>query len=135
MSKGKPLRLADSTARSPENFASRASGGKRPGPVSSAMNTDFFWVGRVPLLKWQWLSKPTVPFWGRCTIYFRTYFSGDWDVHSGYRVLTHVQIDYRTKGLSLLVFVCSPRATRERQTHPWRVFLGELPRLQHVGVS
>ena len=25
-----------------------------------------------------------VPFWGRCTTHFRTYFSGDWDVHCGY---------------------------------------------------
>ena len=29
-------------------------------------------------------SKPTVPFWGRCTTHFRTYVSGDWDVHWGY---------------------------------------------------
>ena len=25
---------------------------------------------------WLWLSKPTVPFWGRCTTLFRTYLSG-----------------------------------------------------------
>ena len=25
-----------------------------------------------------------VPFWGRCTTHFRTYFSGGWDVHWGY---------------------------------------------------
>ena len=26
-----------------------------------------------------------IPFWGfRCTTHFRTYFSGDWDVHWGY---------------------------------------------------
>ena len=25
-----------------------------------------------------------VPFWGRCTTHFRTYFGGDWDVHWGY---------------------------------------------------
>ena len=25
-----------------------------------------------------------VPNWGRCTTHFRTYFSGDWDVHWGY---------------------------------------------------
>ena len=25
-----------------------------------------------------------VPFWGRCATHFRTYFSGDWDVHRGY---------------------------------------------------
>ena len=29
-------------------------------------------------------SKPMVPFWGRCTTHFRTYFSGGWDVHRGY---------------------------------------------------
>ena len=25
-----------------------------------------------------------IPFWGRCTTHFGTYFSGDWDVHWGY---------------------------------------------------
>ena len=25
-----------------------------------------------------------IPFWDRCTTHFRTYFSGDWDVHWGY---------------------------------------------------
>ena len=36
-------------------------------------------------------SKPMVPFWlvGEFTTHFRTYFSGDWDVHWGYGVLTH----------------------------------------------
>ena len=34
-------------------------------------------------------SKPMVPFWGRCTTHFRTYFSGDWNVHWGYGILTH----------------------------------------------
>ena len=33
-------------------------------------------------------SKPMVPFWGRCL-----YFSGDWDVHWGYGLLTHGHID------------------------------------------
>ena len=28
-------------------------------------------------------SKPMVPFGGRYTTHFRTYFSGDWDVHWG----------------------------------------------------
>ena len=37
-------------------------------------------------------SKPMVPFWDRCTTHFRTYFSGDWDVHWGYRVFTHGHI-------------------------------------------
>ena len=30
------------------------------------------------------MLKPMVPFWGGCTTHFRTYFSGDWDVHWGY---------------------------------------------------
>ena len=34
-------------------------------------------------------SKPMVPFRGRCTTHFRTYFSGEWDVHWGYGILTH----------------------------------------------
>ena len=34
-------------------------------------------------------STPMVPLWGRCTAHFRTYFSGDWDVHWGYGVLTY----------------------------------------------
>ena len=28
-------------------------------------------------------SKPMVAYWDRCTTHFRTYFSGDWDVHWG----------------------------------------------------
>ena len=30
-----------------------------------------------------------IPFWGWCTTHFRTYFSGDWDVHWRYGILTH----------------------------------------------
>ena len=37
-------------------------------------------------------SRPMVPFWGRCTTQFRAYFSGDWDVHWGYGILTHGQL-------------------------------------------
>ena len=37
-------------------------------------------------------STPIVPSWGRCTTHFRTYFSG-WDVHWGYGVLPHGQMD------------------------------------------
>ena len=32
-----------------------------------------------------------IPFWGRCTTQFRTYFRGDRDVHRGYGILTHGQ--------------------------------------------
>ena len=39
---------------------------------------------------WPWVKTNGIPFWGfRCTTHFSTYFSGDWDVHQGYRVLTH----------------------------------------------
>ena len=31
-----------------------------------------------------------VPFWGRCT----THFSGDWDVHWAYRILTHGHVSW-----------------------------------------
>ena len=39
-----------------------------------------------PGSKHMWLRVKTngIPFWGRCTIHFRTHFSGDWDVHWGY---------------------------------------------------
>ena len=33
---------------------------------------------------WLWVKTNETPFWGRCTTLFRTYFSGDWDVHRGY---------------------------------------------------
>ena len=33
-------------------------------------------------------SKLMVPFWGRCTTHI-VYFSGDWDVHWGYGILTN----------------------------------------------
>ena len=36
-----------------------------------------------------WVKTNGIPFWGRCTTHFRTYFSGDWDVHWGYGLLTH----------------------------------------------
>ena len=42
---------------------------------------------------WLWWSKPFkgIPFWlvGEFTTHFRAYFSGDWDVHWGYWILTH----------------------------------------------
>ena len=33
--------------------------------------------------KWLWVKTNGIPFWDRCTTHFRTYFSGDWDVHWG----------------------------------------------------
>ena len=38
-------------------------------------------------------TNGTMPCWGRRTTHFRTYFSGDWDVHWGYRVLTHSHVE------------------------------------------
>ena len=36
-----------------------------------------------PGANWPWVKLNGIPFWGRCTTHFRTYFSGDWDVHWG----------------------------------------------------
>ena len=47
-----------------------------------------------------------VPFWGRCTTHVRTDFSGDWDVHWGYGILTH--------GQATLVFRLSDVLTGEQ---------------------
>ena len=41
---------------------------------------------------WLWVKTNGIPFWGRCTTHFRTYFSGDWDVYWGYGILTHGQL-------------------------------------------
>ena len=40
----------------------------------------------LPILNLQYVhgSKPMLPFWDRCTTHFRTFFSGDRDVHWGY---------------------------------------------------
>ena len=38
---------------------------------------------------WLWVRTHGIPLWGRCTTRFRTYFSGDLDVNSGYGILTH----------------------------------------------
>ena len=36
-----------------------------------------------------------IPFWGRCTTQFRTYFSGGWDVHWEYGIVTLGHMLYR----------------------------------------
>ena len=41
--------------------------------------------------KWPWFKTVLVPFWDRGTTHFRTYLSGDWDVHWGYGVLPPLQ--------------------------------------------
>ena len=33
---------------------------------------------------WLWVKTNQIPLWGKCATHFRTYFSGDWDVHWGY---------------------------------------------------
>ena len=38
---------------------------------------------RAIRLSFGWGSKPMVPFWGRCTTHFRTYFSWEWEVYWG----------------------------------------------------
>ena len=45
--------------------------------------------GHVNHSTWLWIKTNGIPFWGRCTTHFRTYFRGDWDVHWGYGILTH----------------------------------------------
>ena len=43
-------------------------------------------------------------FWlvGEFTTHFRTYFSGDWDVHWGYGVLTHGHACWRLFGVKVI---------------------------------
>ena len=39
-----------------------------------------------------------IPYWlGGESTHFRTYFSGDWDVHRGYGILTHSQMSHASK--------------------------------------
>ena len=41
---------------------------------------------------WLWVKTNRIPFWGRCTTHFRTYFRGAWDVHWGLTgISTHGQ--------------------------------------------
>ena len=44
---------------------------------------------------WLWVKTNGIPFWlvGEFTTYFRTYLSGDWDVHWGYGILTHLSLN------------------------------------------
>ena len=39
-------------------------------------------------MTWPWFKTTGIPFWDRCTTHFRTYFSGDRDVHWGYKIVT-----------------------------------------------
>ena len=70
-----------------------------------------------------------VPSWDRCTTHFRTYFSGDWDVHWGtIWVLTHSQVNFISHSP---VHIVNPKALREifgeigaPDPHPRQVPLG-----------
>ena len=47
-------------------------------------------------LAWSWVKTHGIPFLDReFTTHFRTYFSGDWDVHWGYGILTHSRVGSR----------------------------------------
>ena len=50
-------------------------------------------------LGWLWVKTVLVPFWlvGEFTTHFRAYFSGDWDVHWGYGILTHGHLPCGTR--------------------------------------
>ena len=69
-----------------------------------------------------------IPFWGRCTTHFRTYFSRDWDVHWGYVILTHghlgVWLKIKQLGLrrfwSTCPFTRVPCWTSFFEPHPFR---------------
>ena len=63
-------------------------GGKRNS--LGVVGGQFRWPLENPQLPFGCGSKPMVPFWGRCTTHFRTYFSGDWDVHRESRLLSSV---------------------------------------------
>ena len=47
---------------------------------------------RAPGNRRPWIETNGIPFWDRCTTHFRIDFSGDWDVHCVYKVLTPGQV-------------------------------------------
>ena len=63
-----------------------------------------------------------IPFWGRCTIHFRTYFSGDWDVHWGYDLDLDPQPCFLVAGLSWGMREAggASAGARTRRVHPSR---------------
>ena len=67
---------ATSLARSPRRCWAPSEGSQRPDQRADG-------EAEVGSLRYGCGSKP-IPFWGRCTTHFRTYFGGDWDVHWGY---------------------------------------------------
>ena len=63
------------------------------GVVGSLWIPIFLYIWEIPgedpwIPTWPWVKTNGIPFWGRCTTHF-VYFSGDWDVHWGYGILTH----------------------------------------------
>ena len=65
-----------------------------------------------------WFSTNGIPFWDRCTTHFSRDFSGGWDVHWGYGVLTHGHIPYATPGTRELARCSEASAAEERAA--WR---------------
>ena len=43
---------------------------------------------------WPWVKTNEIPFWARRTTQFSRDFSGDWDVHWGYEILTHGHVGF-----------------------------------------
>ena len=88
----------------------RSSPGPRRGATKQRRflsNTSFWCPTRGPSKPhFGCASKPTVPFWGRCTTHFRTYFGGDWDVRWGYGVLTHGYFEHLLNQFCILPFGC-----------------------------
>ena len=80
------IRSFSFTARRAEKFGLKASG-KRGAERRAGV--------RSPRRVWPWWSKPMVSHFGVgvFTTHFRPYFSGDWDVHWGYGLLTHGHMD------------------------------------------
>ena len=89
---------------------------------------------------WLWVNTNGT-IWGRCTTQFRTYFSGDWDVHWGYGILTHGHMSARhpTPVSSELAFAFSGslRAFRPTLRSVWKTAPGLKPevggRSQQIG--
>ena len=70
---------------------------------------------------WLWLSKPMGSHFGvgEFTIRFRTFFSGDWDVHWGYGISTHGQYDFWISCFDLVAQQASSKCPDElrKQEH------------------
>ena len=133
------------TAHSGTIFRERCNGQRPRGPISCSCLSqwDFTLQGLNKLewglwgcLKatdlyrintWLWVKTNGIPFWAfRCTTHFRTYFSGDWDVHWGYRILTHGHIGIPNNPLrdkSHFHFHSPTQGSNPRLRASWALFL------------